>query len=192
MFKKLAIIALLASFMFAGDAFTYKITTAYTADGKKLGEVSPLTKLKVVGKSGNKTKVELISWGSYGFTNVIFRNYSQRQRFALFDEKLTKKVQKILKTEKDEYGGTWQQVRNTFYVKSSDLQTNTDKLNKATSDKYKARCSVCHPMHEPHEHTVNQWPGIIKMMAPRAGLNKEERAIITAYLQSNAKDIKGN
>lgn len=49
---------------------------------------------------------------------------------------------------------------------------------------YEARCGVCHVPWRPDQFTADEWPRILDVMAPRAGLTKAQRERIHAYLIS--------
>ncbi|HET6610699.1 MAG TPA: hypothetical protein VFG83_01865 [Kofleriaceae bacterium] len=47
---------------------------------------------------------------------------------------------------------------------------------------YVSRCSGCHLLHAPSEHTADEWPVLVGKMAPRAHLDATERTLILRYL----------
>ena len=47
---------------------------------------------------------------------------------------------------------------------------------------YEARCGVCHVAWPRESHAAAQWPKILDVMAPRAGLTKPQRERVLAYL----------
>ena len=48
------------------------------------------------------------------------------------------------------------------------------------------RCGRCHELPKPAQFTFNSWDGILTSMVPRAKLNAEQSAHITAYIKANA------
>ena len=52
---------------------------------------------------------------------------------------------------------------------------------------YTTKCVKCHGLKNTKEFTKLEWDGIIKEMAPKAKLNAEETASVTAYVKANAK-----
>jgi trimethylamine-N-oxide reductase (cytochrome c) len=50
------------------------------------------------------------------------------------------------------------------------------------------RCTVCHGPRDPAQYTRLQWKGITQSMFPRAGLEPDEKKLVTEFLQANAKD----
>jgi len=47
---------------------------------------------------------------------------------------------------------------------------------------YEARCGVCHVPRPREEFSVAEWPRILDVMAPRAGLTGTQRERVSAYL----------
>jgi hypothetical protein len=52
---------------------------------------------------------------------------------------------------------------------------------------YLSRCGRCHEPHDPTEAFAGEWPGILRRMAPRAGLFGPERDRVLRWLQANAR-----
>ena len=47
---------------------------------------------------------------------------------------------------------------------------------------YEARCGVCHVPRPREDFTAAEWPRILDVMAPRAGLTGTQRDRVSAYL----------
>jgi len=47
---------------------------------------------------------------------------------------------------------------------------------------YEARCGVCHVPRPREDFTAAEWPRILDVMAPRAGLTGMQRERVSAYL----------
>ena len=47
------------------------------------------------------------------------------------------------------------------------------------------RCSRCHALPVPSQYTEQRWDGILSIMIPRAGLDKEQEIHVTAFLKAN-------
>jgi hypothetical protein len=47
---------------------------------------------------------------------------------------------------------------------------------------YEARCGVCHVPWQREQFAATEWPGILDIMAPRAGLTKAQRERVHRYL----------
>ncbi len=50
------------------------------------------------------------------------------------------------------------------------------------------RCTVCHGPRDPAGFTRQQWKGILPSMFERAGLDDDERAMVSDFLMKNAAD----
>ncbi len=47
---------------------------------------------------------------------------------------------------------------------------------------YEARCGVCHVAYPREEHAPSEWPKILDVMGPRAGLTRSQRERVLRYL----------
>ena len=47
---------------------------------------------------------------------------------------------------------------------------------------YEARCGVCHVAYPREEHDSAEWPKILDVMAPRAGLSRPQRARVLSFV----------
>ncbi|MDQ6765541.1 MAG: hypothetical protein M3Z22_05505 [Verrucomicrobiota bacterium] len=54
-------------------------------------------------------------------------------------------------------------------------------LNRGRSA-FLSRCGHCHALPDLHEHPAADWPRLVAVMAPRSGLNADERAAVLAYI----------
>jgi cytochrome c5 len=52
---------------------------------------------------------------------------------------------------------------------------------------FMARCNRCHAIPEPQQYTSSRWEVILEGMLPKAGIEKENRVHVRAYLLANAK-----
>ncbi len=55
-------------------------------------------------------------------------------------------------------------------------------------DLYRAKCALCHRLHDPGSRTRAEWARQVERMAPRAHLSDEDRARVLEYVQAHAKD----
>jgi hypothetical protein len=51
---------------------------------------------------------------------------------------------------------------------------------------YRARCALCHPPWHPTDFSPAEWPRYVRKYAPRAGLTRDERDAVLAYLVTEA------
>jgi cytochrome c5 len=49
------------------------------------------------------------------------------------------------------------------------------------------KCNKCHALVDPKQHNAEKWTSILKYMIPKARLNEEQAAQVTAYVMANAK-----
>jgi len=48
-------------------------------------------------------------------------------------------------------------------------------------------CAGCHEYHEPAELTVSEWSDVLPTMTKRSKLDDDETALVTAWINANAK-----
>lgn len=167
----------------------YANTTApllAAAGGKSSGSVLPGTPLTVLGTSGADSHVQIDGWVIQGSATVVFQDVGLHVMLVTLDA--SAKVDfKVLKTQKDAYGTTWQHVDLDGWVATKDTASSIDTVWKAAENIYDSRCSACHALHDPDEFTANQWPGVLKVMGQNAALDQQDLNLVTRYLQANAK-----
>ena len=61
-------------------------------------------------------------------------------------------------------------------------------------DLYVTNCGSCHRLHQPAEHTEQEWNKLLPEMASRAKLNEKDRVLIYKYLMTmlESSAAKGN
>jgi len=47
---------------------------------------------------------------------------------------------------------------------------------------YEARCGVCHVPVPREDHASAEWPKILEVMGPRAGLTRAQRELVLSYV----------
>ena len=52
---------------------------------------------------------------------------------------------------------------------------------------YVSRCGGCHEAYAPSSHAASEWPGVVRRMAPRAGVFGAERERLLEWLVANAR-----
>lgn len=52
---------------------------------------------------------------------------------------------------------------------------------------YNASCGRCHELHSPGEYTETEWQPIMRSMARKAKLGDNEKEMVLAYVNANAK-----
>lgn len=165
----------------AETAYLSKNAQVYKKANKKeiLGEVVVTSKVKVLFKKGNLSKVEFIGYAPEdsptvyekagflikGFTGDDFSKY------------------KIIGKKVDEYDTEWFEVKIEGFVSSEALQSKKNTILAEGKDLLDSRCGVCHDIHHKDEFIPNVWPSILDNMSAQAGLSSDERMKIEKYLQ---------
>ena len=52
---------------------------------------------------------------------------------------------------------------------------------------FESKCGKCHELYAPGTRSKESWIGVMKKMAPKAGLNDPEHTMVAAYLVKNSK-----
>jgi nitrate/TMAO reductase-like tetraheme cytochrome c subunit len=178
----------------------YASETMYSSSVKNLYEASdsnavkgrllPTSKVKVVEKNSDKSKIEIEGFMKAGVSNAIYFVKGKRILVAGLSKKGKFDIKK-LSSSKDENGVEWDKVVLTAYTKNENLTKELKPLYDKAEDLFKNNCSICHPIHPVSEFTANQWPSMFKAMVNRTAIPKQERYLVTQYLQKHAKDMKG-
>lgn len=154
-----------------------------------VGMVTPGTPLAVekTDKSASRAQIELEGWSQKGGESVIFQQPGQRIIIARLDQPDKLAARTVTGEKQDSYGTTWEHVKLTAWVDESALVPKVSQVWDAGKQIYAAHCSTCHALHDPGEFTANQWPGEMRTMAPRAGLDAKAVLLVTRYLQAHAR-----
>ncbi|WP_419768964.1 cytochrome C [Arcobacter sp.] len=162
-----------------------------TADSNSSkGRLLPTSKVIVVEKNSDKSKIEIEGFMKAGVSNAIYFVKGKRILIAGLSKSGKFDVKK-LSTSKDEDGVEWEKVVLTAYTKNENLSKDLKPLYEKADDLYKNNCAICHPAHPVNEYTANQWPSMFKAMVNRTAIPKQDRHLVTQYLQKHAKDMKG-
>lgn len=161
------------------------------AGGAAIGTVMPSTPLTVSGRKNGFLKVTIRGWSPAGGDRYLFRAVGQRiNEVVLTDNGL--KYRKGGAKKEDDYGSNWQDATVTGWIAKKDTTPDLNGIWKKAGDIYFSHCTRCHSLHRPREFTANQWPPTLKVMTKRAGLNRDEAALVTMLLQVHAKDQSVN
>ncbi|ADG93228.1 cytochrome c-type protein TorC [Arcobacter nitrofigilis DSM 7299] len=178
----------------------YANETMYTSSVKNLYEASdsnavkgrllPTSKVIVVEKNSDKSKIEIEGFMKAGVSNAIYFSVGKRILVAGLSKSGKFDIKK-LSSSKDKDGVEWKKVVLTAYTKNENLTKDLKPLYDKAEDLFKSNCSICHPIHPVDEFTANQWPSMFKAMVNRTAIPKEDRYLVTQFLQKHAKDMKG-
>ncbi len=153
------------------------------------GIIEAASEVTVVKHQPGWYEVTLEGWQPESSTSVVYALEGIRIRVALLKACAQSNVQ-VLETVTDpNTDQKWRRVKLVgAWVPENDLVAYLTAYWKNASSLYRKSCSVCHALHNPKEHTANQWPGILKSMKPRTPLSKDQIVWVEAFLQYNAKD----
>lgn len=181
---------LFASLSFANDKniYTQNNANVYLNTNTSVfqGRIEPATPLTFIKKKNDLVLVELKGWSSEGSETVIFKNIGVRVIYAVLDEKIIKNI-KILEKKSDYYETVWSKVSIKLWIKEKHIVKNINTVWEKSKTLYNERCGACHATPELEHFTANQWPGVIKSMASRAGLLEKESVLVTKYAQNKAR-----
>jgi Dihaem cytochrome c len=150
--------------------------------GKSIGALQPGAALAVLGQSGTAMHVAVHGWVAQG-ANAVVLAAPDRQIVLITGYAGPAK------------SGASQTVAGTAYAEvtidgwaaTSALVDNVETVWKTASDLFAQKCGSCHALPDPNSLSVNQWPAIMKTQASNAGLDPNETALLTAYLQNHAR-----
>lgn len=163
-----------------------KTSIFLTHEGKKQeGYLDIATPLILLEENNGFAKVQLTGWSAEGSETVIFRGMGERVLFALFNDETPLKS-KTLQSKMDDFDTTWNKTVISFWVNKKDITANISALTQEGKTLFDTRCGACHATPELNHFTVNQWPGIIKSMKARAGLEKRDLQLVIKYVQNNS------
>ena len=181
---------LFASLSFANDKniYTQNNANVYLNTNTSVfqGKIEPATPLTFIKKKNDLVLVELKGWSSEGSETVIFKNIGVRVIYAVLDEKLIKNI-KVLEKKSDYYETVWSKVSIKLWINEKHIVKNINTVWKKSETLYEERCGACHATPDLEHFTANQWPGVIKSMASRAGLLEKESVLVTKYVQNKAR-----
>ena len=149
------------------------------AGGKSVGSVEPGTPLDVLGQSGTTTHVTLHGWSANGYVYaapdrriILMRGFSGHGAPGV-----TRTVEGI----------AYQAVTVDGWVATGVLVDDVQTIWKSASALLSQKCGSCHPLPAPDSLTASQWVPMMKTQASNAGLDANEAALLTAYLQAHGK-----
>ncbi|WP_044418378.1 cytochrome c [Halarcobacter anaerophilus] len=154
------------------------------------GRLLPTSEVKILEKKGNRVKIEMEGFMKSGVSTAIYFVKGKRILVAGISKSGNFDIKKI-SSSKDENAVVWEKVVLTAYTKNSNLTKDLDSLYSNAKELFKNNCSICHPAHPVNEFTANQWPSMFKAMVNRTAIQKQDRYLVTQYLQKHAKDMKG-
>ncbi|MBS9782807.1 MAG: cytochrome C [Arcobacter sp.] len=162
-------------------------TTSDTSSSK--GRLLPTSKVKILNKTKGLVKIQIEGYRKANIPYAIY--FVKGNRILLAGLRKDAKFKfKILETSEDEDGVKWEKVSFEAFTKDKNLTKDLDFLYAKAKSIYYENCSMCHSANRIDQFSPNQWPSIIKSMITRTSMTKEEKYLVTQYLQKHARDIK--
>lgn len=157
-----------------------KMLYASPTDSKVIGKLLPTSKVEILEKTGDRVKVKIEGFVQKGKEQAIYFVEGKRILVAAFK----KADMPELKVEKK---GDWDQVSLVTYTTNSDFEADLKPMMERAAKMYSENCSMCHALHDINDYNANQWPSVFKSMVNRTGIEKNDRFLITEYLQKTTK-----
>jgi hypothetical protein len=151
------------------------------AGGKTIGSLQPGAAVDVIGQSGTATHVALHGWSAQGANSVVFA--APDRHIVLLNGFVGHSQAGASQTAG---GRIYQTVTIDGWTASAALTDDLQMVWKNAADLYAQKCGSCHALPVANSLTADQWPAIMKTQAPNAGLDANETALLTAYLQVNS------
>jgi trimethylamine-N-oxide reductase cytochrome c-type subunit TorC len=179
---------IITSYVYAEQLFINQNTDLYSSDKhiKSLGVVQLATKVTILEKGVNYSKIQINGWVLDENEDLIYKEFGVVNEVVLLNE-INKKILHYKKKTEDEYGDIWNNIDINGWVKNDVLIKSMKDTWKKISTQYKNSCGVCHKVHSTKEFNANTWPSLVAAMGDRAGLTPNSKATIQKYLQEHAK-----
>lgn len=154
--------------------------------GQVMGSVPPGTPLVRLDRKGRRVKVRIEAWSrGYAPLKLVADPTSLIPRAELV--RIPDGVREVSEQKVDRYMARWEEVRLTAWVPVKGLVADVAEVWQAARDLQRERCTVCHEFKQPDLLNPSQWRGTLVIMSHRASLTPEEQALLSHYLQSNAR-----
>ncbi len=154
--------------------------------GKVIGSVKPGAPMEVLERTGARAKVVLNVWSrDYSPLNLVADPASMTAVASLV--RVPDGARTVHEEKVDRYDARWERVSVTAWIPKSALVDDVGKVWAAALALQQERCTVCHGFKPADLMNASQWRGTLVIMAHRATLTPEEHALLSAFLQANAK-----
>lgn len=148
------------------------------AAGKPIGSLAPGAALTVLGTSGTATHVTFKGWLANGYVYAApDKRIILMRKFIGHGSGATQTVE----------GTAYQAVTVDGWVATGALVDNMEPIWNSASALVGQKCASCHALPVASSLTANQWIAMMKTQTSNAGLDDDEAALITAYMQAHAK-----
>ena len=177
------------------EQFAGKSIPFYATDqkgSKPIGQLLVGTRAREITTRGAMSLVQIEGWYQKGAKRVLYAVPGKRIMELALKKKATGALRDWENFEDQETGLSWHRASIRGWVKSKLLSPDLDVIWHRADVIFSEKCTACHERRIPHHYSANQWIGNLKAMAPRAGLNKQERSLVLKFLQYRAKDMIAN
>ena len=179
----LAGIAVQAVWAQAGAADAQRYAAAVTplldaAGGKSIGSLQPGVAVDLLGQSGAATHIAVHGWSAQNANAAVLA--APTRRIVLVSGYSGHAPGGAAQTVN---GTVYQEVTVEGWVATAALVDDVQVVWKQAAALFADKCGGCHALPEINSLGVNQWPAIMKTQAPNAGLDANENALLTTYLQ---------
>ena len=157
------------------------------AGGTAVATVSPGTPVTILARDGTNIEVRVEGWSPKGAARYLFKDVGVRIFLAVLGEKAVA-ARMVASQREDDFGKTWEEASVTGWLDGKAVASDIASVWDTAAPLYYQGCSRCHSLPRPSAFTANQWPSVLKIMAVRVGLDKEQTALVTALLQYHSRD----
>lgn len=184
-FAGIAVQAASVAAVAADAAETQRYTDAVTplldaAGGKPIGSLQPGIAVEALGQSGAATHITVHGWSAQGANAAVFAAPTRR---IVLVSGYSGPAQGA--TSQTVNGAVYQEVTVDGWVTAAALVDDVQVVWKRAAALFADKCGGCHALPDINSIGVNQWPAIMKTQAANAGLDANENALLTTYLQMN-------
>ena len=153
------------------------------------GTLFPAAPLTILRRDQGKVEARLSGWQQQDVPTLIYAAPGKRIISAVIEEDTSSHIN-ILASQTDAQTGTvWQQVSLDIWLPPGALIDDQQKIWQYASGLMSANCTGCHGLTPSNHFTANQWIGVMKGMAARTSLDKEQLRVLTLYVQNHASDM---
>ncbi|WP_428944637.1 NapC/NirT family cytochrome c [Pantoea sp. FN060301] len=153
------------------------------------GTLFPATGLTILTHQQEKLEARLEGWQQDGVPTFIYGAPGKRIISAILSEEAISHIQTLATQTDSQTGTVWHKVSLQMWLPSGSLIADREKIWQYASGLMTANCTGCHGLTALDHFTANQWTGVMKGMAPRTSLDKEQLRVLTQYVQHHASDM---
>lgn len=163
-------------------AYSNSVKMLYSSptDTKVIGKLLPTSKVEVLEKSNDRVKVKIEGYVQKGKEQAVYFVEGKRILVAAFKKSDMPKYEVTKK-------GDWNQVSLVAYTENTNFESDLKPMMDKAAKMYSENCSMCHALHDINEYGANQWPSVFKSMVNRTAIDKNDKFLVTEYLQKTTK-----